>query len=355
MIAGAGVIGLSCALQLRKRGCRVAVLDRKQPMREASWAAAGMLAARDPENPSALQALAERSLALYSEYLDEIFALCGHRVPLRTATTLQAVTHASSTHPVSPFGQWLTEAQARSEVPGLNTAHHRFLALAEASLDPRDLCLALPLAAAAAGVEIHAGLQVTGITGQHHSVEVETRAGRFSADAFLNCCGAWAAQLAHLPLEDASALPVRPRKGQMAVVQIDPHALSVVLRSPEVYLVPRGDGRLIVGASVEDAGFDTTVNPATVRSLLAKGAGLWPQLAAAPVAAAWAGLRPGTEDGLPLLGPMRRPRCFVASGHFRNGILLAPATAELMTALLLGEPATVEIARFAPERSLLAA
>ena len=105
-----------------------------------------------------------------------------------------------------------------------------------------------------------------------------------------------------------------------------PLDLAYVLRSPEVYLVPRGGGKIVVGATVERVGFDRRVDPLTIRRLQAQAAELWPPIASAPVVESWTGLRPGTSDGLPVIGSAGRPHCWVATGHFRNGILLAPAT-----------------------------
>ena len=151
--------------------------------------------------------------------------------------------------------------------------------------------------------------------GTEGSVEVETSRGVLRGNAFVNCCGAWA--------EGAE-----PYKGQMLTVRLpNPSALDYVLRSPEVYLVPRGDGRVVIGATVERVGFDRRVEPEAIEKLRAQAAVLWPAVAAAGVEESWSGLRPGTGDSLPLIGGTGQPQCFIASGHFRNGILLAPATA----------------------------
>ncbi len=355
LIAGAGIIGLSCALELRKHGCRVAVLERGRSMHGASWAAAGMLAAHDAEKPAALLPLAHKSLALYGAFLDRIRALSGQAVPLRTTTAVQAM---ASEAPITPSRKLLSAVEAQALIPGLATARYRFAALDELSLDPRDLCHALPLAATAAGVAIHEHAAVQCVLAAGNAVEVRTSDGLFSAGAFLNCCGAWSSQLSYPGDNSASSssesrVPVFPRKGQMAVVRVPPAALPVVLRSPEVYLVPRGDGRVVVGASVEDAGFDTTVHSATLRELIENAAALWPLIADAPVIDSWAGLRPGTQDGLPLLGALPTPHCFVATGHFRNGILLAPATAEAMASLMTGRTPAMNLAAYTPDRFLL--
>ncbi len=352
MIAGGGIVGLSCALALRGRGHTVAVFERDTAMREASWAAAGMLAAHDPENSTALLPLAERSITLYPEYLAEVERLADKLVPFRTSRTLQSVGLDAFAH---GFGTPICARDARVMVPRLQTDQRTFLALAEQSLDPRDLCLALPLAARAAGVAVHEGIAVASVRSRADGVEIRTAEGFTRADAFLNCCGAWAGEL--MPLNPrGQRSSVHPRKGQMAVVRLrEPASLPLVLRSPEIYLVPRGDGRVVVGATVEDAGFSKSVSESALRELIAKAAALWPPIADGEIVDSWAGLRPGTHDALPVLGASGQPHCFIAAGHFRNGILLAPGTAEAVAALIAGEAPAVNLDIFRPDRFTRAA
>ena len=126
--------------------------------------------------------------------------------------------------------------------------------------------------------------------------------------------------------------------------------LGYVLRSPEVYLVPRGAGLIVIGATEERVGFDRRVDPLVIDGLRARAAELWPPIASASVVESWSGLRPGTSDGLPLIGGAGRPHCWVATGHFRNGILLAPATGRIVRQLIEGRPPAVPLAAFAPGR-----
>ena len=123
-----------------------------------------------------------------------------------------------------------------------------------------------------------------------------------------------------------------------------------MLRTPDVYLVPRGDGRIVVGATLERVGFDRQVESTAVDGLLALAASLWPPIAAAPVVDRWAGLRPGTSDGLPLIGRAEAPNCWLATGHFRNGILLAPATALVMRQAIEGSAPEIALGSFSVER-----
>jgi glycine oxidase len=338
VIAGAGIIGLSTALELVARGLRVIVLERGQAMTEASWAAAGMLAAHDPENLPELRPLSDLSISLYPDYLNTIESLSGLQVPLRTSRTLlgSGQDHA--------FDNALPLPEIARYVPNLNAAGRTFQLLKEHSLDPRDLCAASPKAAAAAGVSLVEQSPVTTVQGTARGVEITTPQAAWSSAHFINCCGAWAGAISNLP-------SIEPRKGQIAIVKLPPHhSLDCVIRTPELYLVPRGDGRVVIGATVEHAGFDKSVHEATIQTLLDEAAALWPPVREAQIVETWAGLRPGSSDELPIMGACGDENCWIASGHFRNGILLAPATARVMSELLLGEQPSIDLAPFRCDR-----
>jgi glycine oxidase len=321
-------------------------------MAEASWAAAGMLSPNDPEHPAELAQLAALSNRLYPEYLSVVERLSGHPVPVHTQAALVTNRMGSEFHlnetAVCPS---LSAKEAERRVPGLATDGRSFCWMEEPSLDPRDLCAALPLAAAAAGVKLQEETEVLGVTSRGDAVEVKTQRGTLSAGAFVNCCGAWAGGVRHSGLERPPAAAVEPRKGQMIAVRVPPpRDLPYVLRSQEIYLVPRGKGLIVIGATVERAGFDRRVEPSVVKRLLAQAAELWPPIASAPVVESWSGLRPGTPDGLPLIGSAGVPHCWVATGHFRNGILLAPATGLIVRQLLQDTVPEVPLAAFLPGR-----
>ncbi len=337
VIAGAGIIGLSLALDLAQRNLRVVVLERSTAMAEASWAAAGMLAANDPENPPDLRELARLSLRLYPGYLQTIERLSHKKVPLRTRETLQAL------HPAQNLNT-LTPAELRRQVPQLNP-NRQYVLLAEQSLDPRDLCLALPLAAKAAGVQLREQSPAISIDAVGDKIVVQTPAEPIAANHFVNCAGAWA-DFPALAIAPDRPLGVHPRKGQMATVRLrPPHVLTQVLRTPDIYIVPRGDGRLVVGATVEHSGFDKSVEPAAIARLLVAAADLYPPVAHAEILESWAGLRPGTPSQLPLIGQLA-PGRWLAGGHFRNGILLAPATARALSQLLRGKTPEIDLSPF---------
>ncbi|HEX3473104.1 MAG TPA: FAD-dependent oxidoreductase [Silvibacterium sp.] len=331
-IAGGGIVGLSAALELAAAGLQVTVFERGRAMAESSSAAAGMLAARDPENPPALRQLAELSLRLYPQFLAEVERLSGIRIPIRTTRTIQGSRHL-------PDGfRALDASELNALVPGLVINDLHFFSLDEQSLDPRNLAQALPGAVRAAGVTLLEDTAVTAVAVQTGGVTIETSAGRWSAHSFIHCSGAWA--------ETLTGIPITPRKGQMVMVEgHGPQRLNVVLRTPEIYLVPRGDGRIVVGATVEDAGFDKQVDPAAISRLLDTAAALWPPTRTTPTIESWAGLRPASPDELPVIDACG-PHCWLAAGHFRNGILLAPATARLLHKLITGKTPDIDLKPF---------
>lgn len=314
LIAGSGIIGLSLALELQMRGFQVVVLERNTALQHASTAAAGMLAAEDPHNPPALLPLSRLSLSLYPAFLQRIESLSGLAVPFQTNTTIQYMPDGSPQQ------------------------------LAEHSLDPRQLAAALLAAVRATSIDLREHTELRVVT-EGNQLHAETDRGAFTPGILVRTQGAW-------------ALPqVRPAKGQMLRVQL-PATLPLreVHRSEHIYVVPRTQGPQIgtalIGATVEDAGFDTMVHPAGLAHLRTLAAELLPQLAdeaIAPQVEAWAGLRPATADSLPLLGSLS-PGQFIATGHFRNGILLAPATAVVMADLIEGKSAAVDLTPFSPDR-----
>jgi glycine oxidase len=347
-IAGGGIIGLACALILRQRGLEVTVFEAGEAAKEASWAAGGMLAVDDPENPFALLPLSHYSRSVYGEFLQAIEELSGQRVSLRTQETVQ-VLGAEQTVGV---GVSLSHDEALRLVPGLAGADRHYRLLQEASLDPRELCVALRSAALAAGVVLREHERVLSIEAEGQQVRLTTVRGAMRTAAFVNCCGAWADSL------DAST-EIIPCKGQMLVVaQPASPRLTRVLRSPDVYLIPRGDGRIVIGATIEHAGYSRQVDPAALSLLRKRAASLWPPAAEAPELASWAGLRPGTADGLPLIGRYEHGGTiarFLAAGHYRNGILLAPGTAYAIADLVCGIAPAIDLAAFRPDRASVAA
>ena len=344
-IAGGGIIGLSLALELHHRGHRVTILDQGAPLAEASTAAAGMLAADDPYNPIQIHALAHLSLSLYPAFLERLHGLSGLRVPFQTHTTLQSLPPHTAT------ADQLTAADLTHLLPALNHAGHRFILLDEHSLDPRQLAAALLAAVCATTIDLRSHTRVLATDASNNCIEIHTSLGRLSAGKFVDCTGAWATSTSLL-----SRLQVVPKKGQMLYVALpSSFPLHFVVRTHDVYIVPRTSGpnlgRALIGATVEDAGFDKTLHASDIAHLRSLAADLLPPLAPAHHLEAWAGLRPATLDSVPILGALPdRPNHLLATGHYRNGILLAPATAHVMAQLISGETPSIDLAPFSPSR-----
>ena len=341
-IAGGGIIGLSLGLELRRRGLSVVVIDRQQAMSSASWAAGGMLAVHDPQNPPELLPLSLRSWELYPSYLERLEALSGKHVPLRTARAMQYVDSAYG----AGSGDVAAAAEIAEFAPGLDVTGHIFEWLDEGSLDPNDVRDALPAAYLAAGGMLLEETEMLGVEGAANGVLVQTSRQPISAGMFVNCCGAWAGEAGR----GLGRLPVAPVKGQMANLRCPPERLRCVVRAPGIYLVPRGDGRVTIGATIEHVGFDETVQEPSVRKMAEAALSLLPEAEAPPQMDMWAGLRPGTPDGLPILGRAEKDHCWHATGHYRDGILLAPVTGRVMAQAMMGETPDVPLENFAAAR-----
>lgn len=338
VIAGAGIVGLATALELADSGWHVTVFDQREAMSEASRAAAGMLAGLDPDNPPAFQALAHLSLRLYPDFLARVEALSGRKVPLRTRRTAQG---GHRHHPAGLTS--LSAADLQTLAPEIDPAGLEFFLLEEVSFDAWDLAEALPVAVRAAGGHLQEHTPVLRARPEKSTVQVETSLGTIAAAVFLNATGAWA------PTLDAS-LPVFPRKGHMLTVELPGDIQTeCVLRTEDIYIVPRGGNRYTIGSTVEDAGFDRTVNPERIQGLFHKALRLWPPLREAVIVESWVGFRPASEDGLPILDTTAE-HCWVATGHFRNGILLGPATARVLAQWMSGRAPEIDLTPFRATR-----
>jgi glycine oxidase len=340
IVGGGGIIGLSLSIALRRSGASVLVLERGEPAREASHAAAGMLAALDPETPAELLEFARASLALYPEFVRELEDSSGINVDLRAEGTLFIGDDCDIEM------EAVSRAQLKTMEPAAEFAERRVYYLEEQTVDPRLLGAAALATAKNFGVDVHGGTPVRQIIIANGRVAgVSSDRAAYHAPLFVNCCGAWASEI------DGLQVATRPVKGQMLdVIPPRRNLITHVVRAPEVYVLPRSDGRIIIGATVEEAGFDKRVQPETIQRLHQAAANLVPELGEARIHEAWAGLRPGTPDDLPIMGMTSLPGYYSATGHFRNGILLAPLTANCMTDLIQGRPPTLDLAAFAPQR-----
>ena len=333
---------MSLAFSLRRHGAQVLVVERGEPGREASHAAAGMLADLDPHTPEALRPLALASARLYPEFVHDVQDESGSHVDLRDDGTIELPDPNAPGALATP----ITDAGGlKSLEPCLSYSGVAIL-LKERTVDPRALIAAMLKAAKHREVEVASGSAATELMVGKGSVQgVRTAKTEYHAPVVVNCAWAWAGAFG------AGRVPTKPVKGQMlALIAPRRDLLRHVVRAPEVYLVPRSDGRIVVGSTSEDAGFDKRVDPNTIQRLRQKAADLVPELGQARMLEAWAGLRPGTPDELPILGRGELDGYFVAAGHYRNGILLAPITAVVMTQLIRGVQPEIELGAFGVER-----
>lgn len=338
VIAGAGIIGLTVAMELARAGASVTVLDRAEPGHEASSAAAGMLVTADPNPSPALKTLTDASSAMYPAFVEELELRSKIGVEFESRGALYVA--AKECFPFPP----LLASEVHILEPTLARKDRVYL-LDEQSINPELLVQAALNTAKQLGVIVHHESPVNSVMlNQEHQLEIHTHRLRYLAATFVNCAGAWAGKI------EGCSLPVRPRKGQMLSVIAHGCSLQHVIRSEEVYLLPRKDGRIIIGATVEDVGFDKHVNPSAIQTLHHAAADLVPSIAEGKILSAWAGLRPGSPDDLPIIGPLSTPGTYAATGHFRNGILLAPITAVLMAEVIQGKQPRLDLRPFSPAR-----
>lgn len=341
IIIGGGIIGCSLAIALRKKGLRILIVERGEPGQEASHAAAGMLADFPLELPILLKEIATASARMYPEFVHELQDESGINVDLRDVGTLQLFP-PDFHHPILeelPLPAALSDLES-----SLAINNKQAFFLQERSVDPRALVSAAVRAAKHRQVDIASGTCVVEILiADGKTTGIKTDKTSYQAPIVVNCAGAWTSQIGPLKI------PAKPVKGQLFSVVGGP-VLRHVVRAPGVYLVPRTDGRLLIGATLENAGFDKRTNPETIQQLRAAALQLVPRLTEARILEAWAGLRPGSPDDLPILGATQIPGYFVATGHYRDGILLAPITAQLMAQLITGESHMHDISAFSPLR-----
>jgi glycine oxidase len=373
IFVGGGVIGLSCAWRAAQGGARVAVLDRAEPPAGATGVAAGMLAPvgelafGEPE----LLEMTLASAQLYPEFVAALEAASGrstgytHQGALHIALDRDEAAELRRVHDLQRSlgleAEWLPPRRCRELEPGLTPSFNGGVhAPGEAAVDPRALTQALLVALERAGADVRLGQApaevVAGIFDGERLVGVRTSAGEeLRAEAVVLAAGAWSGRAEWLP--EHARPPVRPVKGQIVELRSrdGEAACERIVASERVYLVPRPDGRLIVGATSEEQGFDTAVTAGGVHELLREAYRLLPEVAEMELVNSMAGLRPGTPDNLPLIGPGAIEGLVLATGHYRNGILLAPLTADAIAAVLAGEQLPEAVAPAHPLRLSLVA
>jgi glycine oxidase len=340
-------MGLAIGWRLAAAGCRVTLFERDEPGSGASWAAAGMLAAGIEAEPGELDLLAlnRRSQELWPAFAAELERETGTSVGLRQEGTIvvaltrddaaQLRFHHDFQRQHGVELEWLTVADARRREPHLhpNLAAAVFCA-ADHQVDNRLLVRALERAFVAAGGTLRTHAPVEALEHDESGVKgVRVAGSRHEADVVVLAAGAWSGQIGGLPVP----LPVRPVKGQMLALRMDPVTplLRHVVWAPRAYLVPRRDGRLIIGATTEERGFDPSLTAGGILALLEGAWRVVPGIEDLPIDEMWVGFRPGSRDDAPVLGPCDIPGLVLATGHHRNGILLTPVTAQAVARYVL--------------------
>jgi glycine oxidase len=361
VLIGGGVIGLSLAYELSRNGLKVCVLERGEPGREASWAGAGILPpGADSPQAHPLEQLIASSSKLHRQWairlreetgLDTGYRPCGGLyLACRESETADLRRQARRLVQMGVSVTWLSGSDIRGLEPALRGAiDSGFLLPDEAQLrNPRHL-QALLAACRSYGVEILSDTPCESLHIRNGRIEsIQTLRGNASAAEFCLTAGCWTSALSRQLGYRAEVKPVR---GQIALLASRDRPLSRVINHGFCYLVPREDGRVLVGSTMEDAGFDASTTAEAIDGLLRFAMDLAPELAKAAVERTWAGLRPATADGLPLLGRVPDLKnAWIATGHFRNGLTLSTATAQEMSLLIRGHAPTIDLGPYCPAR-----
>lgn len=353
LVLGAGIIGLSVAWRLAQRGLKVTVLDRQAPGQGASQVAGGMLAptCEAHDMPPALLTLAFAAARRWASFAAELEAAAEQPIGYQSSGTLWVardrdelleLDHAAALQQRHGHAlATLTAKEARRLAPGLHPSlAGGFHAHDDHHVDPEATCAALLRALARLGATVHSDAELCQLHPGPSGVRAQARDGRvWQAERAILATGAGPASL--------TTLPLRPVKGQILTLVGEP-LLDLVVRTPRVYLIPRAGGRLVIGASTEELGFDHDPTAGVVMNLLREAWRVLPGVYDLRIERLGVGLRPALRDGAPAIGPIGPPQLIAALGHYRHGVLLAPTTADLIVASLLdGAPWPAD---FAPSR-----
>jgi len=359
VIAGGGVIGGSIALELAEGGMKVGLYDAREPGREASWASAGMISPA-PESPAMIpyMPISLGSVALYPEFIRRVEEVTGKNVGYRKSGALDAIlagnvqeelsTIIALQHGVGLRAEALSAEQARELEPALTEEIEAAIFRPdEASLDNRVFTDAVLEAARIKGARIFAGNGAAAVWREGERAKgLILEQGRVEAKWTIIAAGCFSARIEGA----APYAPVFPAKGQMVALRCESVSLRHVLWVDHTYLVPRSDGRIIAGSTIERTGFDHDVTAGGIQKILGGALLLVPALEKARIEETWAGLRPDSPDHLPIIGPTDIDGLLVATGHFRSGILLAPITARLIGEWVMKQRVSLDWERFSPMR-----
>lgn len=363
LIVGAGVIGLSIGWELQRAGHNVTLFDKGEAGREASWQAGGMLAPAAEigfEEPD-LYRFSRESTALWPEFVRGLEAAADLSVDFRSEGTLVVADDADSQERLRRTYEfqmeeglnvrWLTGSEARDLEPFLAPrVSAAVFSPDDVQVDNRKLIDALVQAIRKNGgtVRDHSVVRRINPDASRPSIELEN-GEEVTGEVIVLAAGAWSRQIEGLP--DDAKPPVRPVKGQMIELRmVRPFDLQHVVRGPHGYLVPKPSGRLLIGSTMEEMGFETEVTAGGLYKLLEGAWEIVPGIYDLPVKDTWAGLRPASRDHEPIIGFSSAPGVFIATGHFRHGVMLAPLTARVSADVILGRETSDWPGPFSPLR-----
>lgn len=361
IIIGGGVIGCAIAVELALNNIKVALFERNQLGQEASWASAGMLAPQsEAQYGDPLFHLGQASRNIYFNYSERLRAYTGIDPCYRNEGSLQLAFDEPTAQNMEEAHTWQFDAGlnitrlSTDEVRKLEPAISAEVMLAhlfadEHQIDNRKMMQMLIAALDRAGVSINLGMTVSEIIIEQGEVRgIIANGERFLAHKVIIAAGSWSGLLRAEPVQMPQTMPV---KGQMLALKTAPQNLNYVLRAQHSYLVPRHDGTVIIGATSESVGYDKRVTGEGLQQLLLRAQQIAPILKQATFIEAWAGLRPGTADGLPILGEDAQLKGLIfATGHYRNGMLLTPITAQIIKELIISGKTSVDLKPFSPMR-----
>lgn len=350
VIVGAGIIGCAIARELTSRGVECTVIEHRGVGAGATHASAGMLAPHiEAHGPGPLLDLGVRSLQLFPAWIDAIRRETGLDVEFESIGTLEVATDeirsAALRSAAAAHGRWLEATELSRIHPELAAMRGARLTPEHGYVVPDQLAKALALAAERNGGRVLQA-RVERITREGESFRVDTTSGPLATAAVVVAAGSWTNRI-----EGIRTPPIRPVRGQIVHLAWPAAPLTSIVWGADCYVVPRRDRTILVGATMEEVGFDERTTAGAVRDLLAAACALLPEAHGAPFLEARAGLRPATSDGLPVIGEdPATPGLFHASGHYRNGVLLAPITASLVADLVVDHRADASLEMFRVDR-----
>jgi glycine oxidase len=361
IVIGGGVIGLATAWPLAQAGARVLVLEKSVPGAEASSAAAGILGARvEAHGPGPMARLMEASARRHADWAVRLRDATGMDVGYRRDGILRVARDAASARALRDATRWqagqkgvrpLVGPDARKLEPQLNPISSGVFFERDGRIDPPAFFRALGIATKRAGVTFRSGTPVRRVAreGERATGVTLDDGTTLSAGAVVVAAGSWTSLIEGTTLGPRTIIPAR---GQIVELTSPAPLLSRIVMAPDCYVVPRDDGRSLVGSTLEFVGYRREVTAGAVRQLLNAAIDLVPALAEATLTGTWSNFRPYTADGLPLIGRGALDGLFVASGHHRTGILLAPITGEAIAGMITGARAKVALGAFAPTRQI---